>query len=180
MKRTIEISVLALVMMSGMNMVYAAETAPATTDDAARSFTYNDDWALVSAPPPPGPYQSVNLDPRIPGQEDNIQPHRVSVDTPTPMADREMEQFTNAPSPAAGQPLTTPQRPVQAARQYPGSRYIQRGYGYGRAPGSGAYPPPVSQGWGGGPGRRIEPQVPPPAAYNRMMSPAPGSFGYRR
>ena len=29
-----------------------------------------DDWRLVSAPPPPGPYRAVNLDPRVPGQEE--------------------------------------------------------------------------------------------------------------
>ena len=27
------------------------------------------DWSLVSAPPPPGPYRTVNLDPRVPGAE---------------------------------------------------------------------------------------------------------------
>ena len=40
--------------------VVVAEDAP---------FTYSDDWGLVSAPPPPGPYQAVNIDPRVPGQD---------------------------------------------------------------------------------------------------------------
>lgn len=29
----------------------------------------DDDWSIVSAPPPPGPYRSINIDPRIPGQD---------------------------------------------------------------------------------------------------------------
>ncbi|HUT39851.1 MAG TPA: hypothetical protein VM011_00785 [Gammaproteobacteria bacterium] len=30
-------------------------------------FKYSDEWSLVSAPPPAGPYQPVNIDPRVPG-----------------------------------------------------------------------------------------------------------------
>lgn len=180
MKCNVTTTVLTLAVMLTMMVAHADESVPTTTDNSGQEFTYNDDWELVSAPPPPGPYQGVNLDPRIPGQEDNIQPRMTSPTAPAQMADRMMDRLTNAPPPAAGQPSIPPQRPVTAARQIPYPQYIQRGYGYGRVPGPGAYPPAVSQGWGGGPpaGRMVE-QVPPPAAYNRMTSPPPGPFGYR-
>lgn len=32
------------------------------------TFRYSDEWALVSAPPPSGPYRLVHIDPRVPGQ----------------------------------------------------------------------------------------------------------------
>lgn len=35
--------------------------------DAETQFKYSDEWSLVSAPPPAGPYQPVNIDPRVPG-----------------------------------------------------------------------------------------------------------------
>jgi len=41
--------------------VLAEESAPSS------EFKYTDDWAVVSAPPPPGPYRAVNIDPRVPG-----------------------------------------------------------------------------------------------------------------
>lgn len=31
-------------------------------------FTYSDEWSVVSAPPPSGPYRAVHVDPRVPGQ----------------------------------------------------------------------------------------------------------------
>lgn len=45
----------------------AQAATPALAEEAP--FTYNDDWRLVSAPPPPGPYSAVNIDPRVPRQE---------------------------------------------------------------------------------------------------------------
>ena len=35
-------------------------TAPVLAQET--EFTYTDDWAVVSAPPPPGPYRAVNID----------------------------------------------------------------------------------------------------------------------
>jgi len=168
--------VLMLAALLAMATTNADEPAPAALDSPDQEFTYNDDWALVSAPPPPGPYQGVNLDPRIPGQEDNIHPSMAAPTMPAQMTNQMMERFANAP-PAAGQPSIPPQRPVQTARQIPWPQQpIQRGYG--RAPAPGAYPPAVSQGWGRAPAGRMVEQVPPPAVYNRMTSPPPGPFGY--
>lgn len=45
-----------------------AETAR-ETGETQSGFQYNEDWQYVSAPPPPGPYQSVTLDPQVPGQK---------------------------------------------------------------------------------------------------------------
>ena len=36
-------------------------------EEAETPFKYSDEWSLVSAPPPAGPYQPVNIDPRVPG-----------------------------------------------------------------------------------------------------------------
>jgi len=35
--------------------------------ESEAQFKYSDEWSLVSAPPPAGPYQPVNIDPRVPG-----------------------------------------------------------------------------------------------------------------
>jgi hypothetical protein len=43
----------------------------ATSNTIAQStpqYTYTEEWSIVSAPPPAGPFRSVHLDPRIPGQ----------------------------------------------------------------------------------------------------------------
>jgi len=45
----------------------AFQAQSATAADAEPQFTYSDEWSLVSAPPPAGPYQPVNIDPRVPG-----------------------------------------------------------------------------------------------------------------
>ena len=47
----------------------ATDQQQALGDAPAPAYTYNDDWGLVSAPPPQGPYNAINLDPRIPGQD---------------------------------------------------------------------------------------------------------------
>ncbi len=36
-------------------------------EEPETQFKYSDEWSLVSAPPPAGPYQPVNIDPRVPG-----------------------------------------------------------------------------------------------------------------
>ena len=56
-----------------------------------------DDWRLVSAPPPPGPYRVVNLDPRVPGQAGI--PGRGDLPRfPRAMADRTPETTGAAPA----------------------------------------------------------------------------------
>jgi hypothetical protein len=40
---------------------------PAIAEEAPVQYQYSEEWSVVSAPPPTGPYRSVNIDPRVPG-----------------------------------------------------------------------------------------------------------------
>jgi hypothetical protein len=50
-------------------LILISTALPVSADEANPSpgYIYKDDWAVVSAPPPPGPYRAVNIDPRVPG-----------------------------------------------------------------------------------------------------------------
>jgi hypothetical protein len=52
-----------------LTMLPVASPVSADAVVESRSYNYSEGWALVSAPPPPGPYMAINLDPRIPGQD---------------------------------------------------------------------------------------------------------------
>jgi hypothetical protein len=160
-------------------------------DPAAGSaaFIYSEGWAVVSAPPPPGPYQAINLDPRIPGQDSlpllpaEEQPSNVVSERP--LVEIPAEALDNPP--AAGAPvlsqmpdspaarLNAEQAPVPArynrmmqtppALNYPSpSRSpVQSGYpGYGNMPPMGYYRTPVR--------RPSQEEVPPPPAYDAIMN----------
>lgn len=90
-------------------------TAPVLADKSAPNieFTYTDDWAFVSAPPPPGPYRAVNIDPRVPGV-DATPP--LSMDAVTSPARDDIPADMMANPPAAGIPATSPSydRPASA------------------------------------------------------------------
>ena len=82
-----------------------------SAEDVAESpsYRYSEGWEVVSAPPPPGPYMAVNLDPRIPGL--NILPllpvsEPASANTSEmPADDIPVEALENPP--AAGVPVLT-------------------------------------------------------------------------
>jgi hypothetical protein len=63
-------------------------TQPATGEEApAAQYKYSDEWSVISAPPPAGPYRSVNIDPRVPGESavipmQVIQPLEAVVEAP--------------------------------------------------------------------------------------------------
>ncbi len=59
--RSLSNSLFSLLSIAGAVLLFTATIAPASANSG--------DWSLVSAPPPPGPYRTVNLDPRVPGQE---------------------------------------------------------------------------------------------------------------
>jgi hypothetical protein len=94
----------------------ATDQQQALGDAPAPAYTYNDDWGLVSAPPPQGPYNAINLDPRIPGQDLVI---------PMPMPDIGSQEVpgsdTSAPeapasaSEAASSASVTPSTPGQSS-----------------------------------------------------------------
>ena len=157
----------------------------------ATAFNYTDGWEMVSAPPPPGPYRVVNLDPRIPGQD--VVP-LMPVEEPPVAANAgsvdAMPAGVLENPPAAGTPAmqTAPDGPAasvgRAAPQFPGpargpARMMQApptfGYpapprGYSGYPGSRNMPP---MGYYGAPARRPPQQVPPPPVYDAMMKNRP-------
>jgi hypothetical protein len=179
-----------LAIAGGLVLIDAvAEDQPSGVSDMQTSYyTYHDDWAIVSAPPPPGPYQSVNIDPRIPGQED-VTPFVSGFNKPPAQNEQLPDDFMGAP-PAAGIP--SPAAPDAYSRQEsfgqepPPGYYRSRGYSQNRpAPvqnyrGPYGYPrsgnPPygyTSSPWSNPPLQRPEDEVPPPPVYNRMAAPPP-------
>lgn len=170
--------------------------APVLADESApnTAFTYTDDWALVSAPPPPGPYRAVNIDPRVPGV-DAIPP--LSMDAVSPHSENPIpdEAMANAPAagiPATRQPADSPvsdlTSPRKAAPEMPGptqrvtpsppgyyypapSRYPAQSHSVTPAAPTAAYPGYRTQpgyGYYGSPAYR-QGQVPPPPVYDSMM-----------
>jgi hypothetical protein len=166
-----------------------ADQQPGDTEIQSSFYTYHDDWAIVSAPPPPGPYQSVNIDPRIPGQEDVITPFVSGFNEPPTLGEHLPNDFMGAP-PAAGNPSQS--APAAYPRQEsfghepPPGYYRSRGYDQNRSapvqdyrgpygyPQSGDYRYGyTSSPWSNQPLQRPEDEVPPPPVYNRMAAPPP-------
>jgi hypothetical protein len=170
-------------------------TAPVLAQET--EFTYTDDWAVVSAPPPPGPYRAVNIDPRVPGA-DAIPPLPMDAVTTPSGEDRiPAEALANAPAagiPASHQPTDAPASAVGQQRAAPPEMpgYPQRvapsptGYYYSAPPQYPAQshsvppaaPPAAYQGYRNQPAygyygspayRQGQQQVPPPPMYDSMM-----------
>ena len=184
---------LALIGSLGMSNGFAQDSFQQESEPAPSGFKYSDDWSIVSAPPPPGPYYSVNVDPRVPGQEDNTPPATSDFDSSTEVQDQIFDSFMAAP-PAAGRPATQPAPSRRVPAPYTTYGYSSRPYGmpYGYAqgrsfrnysrdtgPARGYYPPSGSSPWAAvSPGP--EEEVPPPPVYDRMMGTTPpGPYRYR-
>jgi hypothetical protein len=165
----------------------AEDQTPGESEVQSSMFTYHDDWAIVSAPPPPGPYQSVNIDPRIPGQEDVRTPFVSGFDAPPALGEPLPGDFMGAP-PAAGTPTSTAPGAYPRQKSYghepPPGYYRPRGYTQNRpAPvqdsrGSYGYPRSgyspygyTPAPWSNPPVPRAEDEVPPPPVYNPMAIP---------
>lgn len=172
----------------------AQESAPSS------EFTYTDDWDVVSAPPPPGPFRAVNLDPRVPGF-DAIPPLPMgAVDSP-PEEDIPAEALANPPaagipatpppqdSPASALDAQQPARPVMPGRTghvapsrsgyyYPGPRRYPAQTRSAPPAGYSGYRKQPEYGYYGAPANRQgEQQVPPPPVYDaRMRNQRP--YGY--
>jgi len=168
----------------------AQEAVPDVAAEGNSGFVYNDEWAIVSAPPPPGPYDPVNLDPRIPGQEGNVSPEAGMFPPPFAGTNRTIDDVLATSPPGAGTPPLERQSPAQAARELPYG-FQPRGYGGNRE-----YPSSYRPRWPGTANPRKYPstgwvdrapggayrdeEVPPPPVYDRLMAePPPGPFGYR-
>jgi hypothetical protein len=53
---------------SGFAVLIASMTVmPVFGEEPVLPYHYSNEWSLVSAPPPAGPYHPVNIDPRVPG-----------------------------------------------------------------------------------------------------------------
>lgn len=170
----------------------AQAAAPAISEEAP--FTYSDDWRLVSAPPPPGPYTAVNIDPRVPRQE-AIPAMTTSGDAAQPWQPLPAEVIESPP--AAGTPVYPPEtrqtRPrldrdaLQGPAPVPGAyestmpvpdyRMAEpsrmpappQHSGYGSMPPAGYYRPQGIQ-------HEQEEVVPPPPVYDAMGGESAGVY----
>ena len=139
-------------------------------------FTYTDNWAVVSAPPPPGPYRAVNIDPRVPGT-DAIPPLPMDAVT-TPPGENRIPAEAMANAPAAGIPVT--RQPTDTPASAPGARRTAQpempGYTQPVAPTPNGYYYPAPSRY---PAQsRSAPPVAPPAAYPGYRNqPAYGYYG---
>jgi len=128
----------------------------AIAEDAAIPYRYSDEWSVVSAPGPAGPYQPVNIDPRVPG-------------TALPSIPA-MDDGARVPAEAAAMPEPESQpQPQTQSRQQPDINADTLGS------------PPAAGIAGPATGRRQPPgagmQAPVPGYYHRTIPPAP-AYGY--
>jgi hypothetical protein len=172
-----------------LTMLPVASPVSADAVVESRSYNYSEGWALVSAPPPPGPYMAINLDPRIPGQDLlpmlPVKESANAVVSEIPADSIPVEALENPP--AAGMPVMpesgqSPAADLNAAGAalpppVPG-RYnrMMPAYNYPAAP---RYPvrtgfpnyrstPPM--GYYGGAVPRTPQQVPPPPVYDATIN----------
>ena len=163
----------------------------AVAEDAP--FTYSDDWSLVSAPPPPGPYQAVNIDPRVPGQDaippmttgaesfSGWEPLPAELEANPPAAGRpalpQAEEppiqhrlpANVGPAPVPGAYDSRMQRPPDTRFPEPSGMPNREQYTtYGNMPPSGYYRSPAVQ---------MEQEVPPPPVYDAITGESGGVYG---
>ena len=176
-------------------------TAPVLADESApdSAFTYTDDWAVVSAPPPPGPYRAVNIDPRVPGV-DAIPPLSMDNVTMPVTKDIPAEALANAPAagiPANRLPQGSPASTLNARPSTPALSSTRTGQ-VPPAPSRYYYPAPPrypaqtrsvpmpgyrdyrnqpNYGYGSQTYRQGQQQVPPPPAYDSAIRNQP-PYGY--
>lgn len=169
-------------------MISAAANAETAMESGGTKggFKYSDDWQQVSAPPPPGPYQAVTLDPRVPGQKFVLPPSRPAATSSPVLTGQQAVPAPRAPEPPlpavqAGQPEQGQQAgnwqipaapssygrpPVQRYHfpyppRYPAPRGYAPGYGAYRYPAApyGPYDPGSYQGQASG-----NQDIPPPGS----------------
>ena len=158
-------------------------------DHPHQQYNYTDEWSVVSAPPPAGPYRLVNIDPRVPGM--GIIPPPVPVNAQRMQTDETVSSVTSGAPPAAGTAAKTGVNeagPTSSLEQNlpvqlpPPGHYGQRmpptGYNYpdqARQPGQATYPPPYGRippyGYYRSPVPPPRSEVPPPPVYD-------GTAGY--
>ena len=163
---------------------------PVSTDAVAEALDYNysEDWAVVSAPPPSGPYRAVNLDPRIPGQDVLRLPMKgpaIAAANEMPADTIPVEVLENPP--AAGMPISPesgqspdaglniagaalpPPVPGRYKRRVPANNY-PASPGYPVRAGFPNYRDMPPTGYYGAAVPRAPQQVPPPPVYDAMLN----------
>jgi hypothetical protein len=182
--------------LSGVLMLLPLLQAASVAVAEDAPFTYSDDWGLVSAPPPPGPYRAVNIDPRVPGQ-DAIPPITTGAESSRGWEHLPAEIYSNPP--AAGRPSLPQAETPQIQHSSPGNAGpapVPGAYGsrmqrppdyrfpepngmpnpeqyttYGNMPPSGYYRSPAVQ---------MEQEVPPPPVYDSMTGESGDAYGRPR
>jgi hypothetical protein len=167
---------------------FAAEFEGEEQAGQSGGFQYSDDWKIVSAPPPPGPYSTVNVDPRVPGQDiTRPVPGDLLLGESTDDIPEELGQVSPPgagipvhsaePRTPQGRPAYTPPPPAGAYNRQDYGRYPGRGYNAPRYPdytyrqtypGYGQhYGPAYNQGYGYSYPRQYAPygqqDIPPPS-----------------
>jgi hypothetical protein len=167
---------------------FAGDAAGDEQNQMSGGFQYSDDWKIVSAPPPPGPYSTVNVDPRVPGQDiTRPVPRDLMLNEPSDGIPDELVQVSppgagiparSAESqPLGSRPAYSPPPPAgayggQVPDRYPGRGYSGPGYpdytyrqtypGYGQH-----YGPAYNRGYGYSYPRHYAPygqqDIPPPS-----------------
>jgi hypothetical protein len=182
-----------LIIGPGVLVCQADDNLPEAATIQPSEFKYNDDWALVSAPPPPGPYQSINVDPRVPGQESNLPPPTTGLTSHPPATAQQVPgRLGELPPTGAGEPGQSPMGYGPPSRQVPYGHGRPPGYSMprerwqgGSVPGQDYYRAPQSpytgyrgpgyatSPWSATPPVTAEEEVPPPPVYDRMNAPYP-------
>ena len=157
-----------------------------------------DDWRQVSAPPPPGPYRAVNLDPRVPGQaginatgkapfftrsfSNNdttgaAPAAREQAHYPVPMNPQRIYQPTakRAPMPRPGMNQPPPQVSGAYQNRMPVKTY-PRPSGYPGQVGGQDFEGMSTRGYYPAQPYPVEQDVPPPPVYDAMMKAPPGAY----
>ncbi len=166
-------------------------TPPVFGEEPVLPYQYTNDWSLVSAPPPAGPYRPVNIDPRVPGPGSvpelpmlPLQPDDKTGGTPgndgiaTTDSNNISQQSTSDPAVveqeiSASIPGAPPAAGIPA--QSPAYNYPPPGYPYqSMYRGGQGLPPP---GYYNPARRDAEPEVPPPPVYDGMYGPRPYQDG---
>ena len=165
--RSLSGSLFSLLSIVGAVSLLAATIAPVSANSG--------DWSLVSAPPPPGPYRTVNLDPRVPGSEGipmiGVAPaFSQSVESRVPVIpdaapaaggqENYQASMNRLPPQVPGRYQSLMPRPSVNAR-YPAQVGWQN---YGTMPSRGYFPTHPYQ---------AEQVVPPPPVYDAMMRSPP-------
>ena len=153
-------------------LALATAGASSVVAEPSSQYSYTDEWSIVSAPPPSGPFRSIHLDPRIPGQ--GVAPPALApnpeqlveqaVDTGPAATGSTTSDLSQLPAPAAGYGTPPPAMPAppRAGAAMTGTDM----------PPHGMLPPPP------GPGEMPSPPMagtePAPMEPRGMMPPMPG------